>query len=95
MAKKKQLTIEIGPQTFYHINDEHALFEWIAKITCVKKVEAYDLYIRSKRISRDDLRQLIGIFRRYEFDNIEQLFIFRNKYNEGIFDRYELLEKNE
>lgn len=84
-SKKKQLTITIYPQGFYHINDEHALFEWIAKIKCVEKVVAYDLYIKSKRITLGDIENLIGIFKRYNFQNIEQLNVFRNKYNEKAF----------
>ena len=85
MIKKKQLTITIYPQGFWHTNDEEALFEWIAKIKCVEKIVAYDLYIKSKRITLDDVENLIGIFKRYNFHNIEQLNVFRNKYNEKAF----------
>ncbi|MFA6065647.1 MAG: hypothetical protein WC707_00515 [Candidatus Babeliaceae bacterium] len=86
MSKRKPLEIMIAPQIFWHVNDEHLLFEWISKIKCITKVESYYLSIRSKRISRDDLRNIIGIFKRYNFRNIEQLNVFRNKYNEDIFD---------
>ncbi|MFA6065646.1 MAG: hypothetical protein WC707_00510 [Candidatus Babeliaceae bacterium] len=88
MSKRKPLEIKIAPQIFWHVNDEHALFEWIAKIKCVKKIEAYYLTIRSKRISREDLWNLTGIFRRYNFEDIEQLNVFRNEYTECIFDRH-------
>ncbi|MFA6065645.1 MAG: hypothetical protein WC707_00505 [Candidatus Babeliaceae bacterium] len=95
MSKRKPLEIKIFPQGFYHINDEHFLFEWISLLTCVTSIDAYYLTIKSKRIKRDDLENLIGIFKRYEFENIEQLNIFRNKYNEDIFYYFKINDTRE
>ncbi|MFA6065859.1 MAG: hypothetical protein WC707_01615 [Candidatus Babeliaceae bacterium] len=96
MSKRKPLEIKIFPQIFYgHPNDEHLLFEWISKVKCVTKIESYYLTIRSKRISRDDLKNLVGIFRRYQFENIEQLNVFRNKYNDKTFERFKIPDTRE
>jgi hypothetical protein len=73
---------------FYHRNDERALFEWLARIPCVKSFEGEGvdgLVVRLKRRpGQDDLRQLLALFYRFGVD-MRQLAKFETAKNRAWF----------
>lgn len=73
---------------FYFENDETAFFEWIKKIKCINHISSVGdelyLHIKGKKISDDNLRNLIGLFYRYKID-MKQLQIFLNENNREWF----------
>jgi hypothetical protein len=87
---KNNIVIICTPLTFFTQNDEDLLFGWFKKIKCIKKFEGVGrelhLYITSKKISNNDLLDLMGIFERYKFENPDQLKIFMNKNNREWFE---------
>lgn len=74
--------------TFYSHGDEVAFFHWIANIACVDAVEGVGeellLHIRRRRISDENLRELIGLFHRYRV-SMRQLAQFKTSRNEKWF----------
>jgi hypothetical protein len=85
----RDIFIICTPLRFYSPYDEVVLFEWIKKIPCIKKVEgigrALHLYISSP-VSNEEMRECIGLFRRYKFKNDKQLEQFKNDHNKHWFD---------
>lgn len=74
--------------TFYCDKDEDAFFEWIKKIDCIEKIsgagnELY-LHICADDIHEYDLRDLLGLFRRYNVD-MKQLSRFLTDENKKWF----------
>ncbi|UGY18078.1 hypothetical protein [Bradyrhizobium septentrionale] len=73
---------------FYHLNDERAFFEWLARIPCVKSYAGNrenGLVVRLKRRpSQDDLRQLLALCFRYGVD-MRQLAKFETDKNQSWF----------
>ena len=73
---------------YYSSIDEDMFFEWIQKIPSIIKYDGLQdelyLYIKSKRINCNDLRELIALFYRYKID-MKQLSIFLNNANKGWF----------
>jgi hypothetical protein len=73
---------------FYSENDELLFFEWIERINCISKWEGVGdriiLYVKSKRISDKDLRDLLALFQRYKI-NMRQLEQFHNAKNSKWF----------
>jgi hypothetical protein len=81
---KKQIILVCTPLLFCTPNDESLFFEWLKKIKCIEKCigvgNELHLYILSKKIKNNDLLELMGVFRRYNFD-LNQLKIFMNSKN--------------
>lgn len=75
---------------FFHHNDERAFFEWLQRIPSIATVQgegADGLVVRFKRRpGQDDLRQLLGLFRRYGLD-MRQLAKFETPANRAWFRR--------
>ncbi len=75
--------------SYYSDNDEAAFFEWIKKIKSIKKFDGIGdelyLYLESKKIPIGDLRELFGLFERYNID-LKQLKIFENESNKIWFE---------
>lgn len=73
---------------YYSSIDEDMFFEWIQKIPSIIKHDGLRdelyLYIKSKKISNDDLIELISLFYRYKI-NMKQLSVFLNKTNKKWF----------
>lgn len=76
------LELEAVKIRFFSQNDEAAFFEWIAKISSVKKFEGRGfsifLYVDSETLSEEGLRDLIALFRRYNI-SMKQLSVFDRK----------------
>jgi hypothetical protein len=74
---------------FYSPYDEDAFFEWIKKIRSIKdfngKGDELYLYFENNQISIEDLRELFGLFHRYNVDK-KQLIIFKNESNKLWFE---------
>lgn len=74
---------------YYSKFDEEAFYEWISKLTFIEKIEEeYSniyFFIDPKKISEDDLWDLIGFFHRYRIDK-KQLAEF-DKYVGGSWFR--------
>ncbi len=73
---------------FYSSYDEDAFFEWIKKIPSIKKIdgrlnELY-LYFDSADIPRQDLREILALFHRYNVD-MKQLSVFLNEKSKEWF----------
>jgi hypothetical protein len=64
--------------------DEKHLFSWALEIPCVLRWEQDQLVVRSRRVSKADLRDLIALLWRYNVP-MQQLAQFRNGTNEGWF----------
>lgn len=73
---------------YYSYKDEDAFFEWIKKIPAIEsfdgRLDELYLYIKSKRISSENLRELLGLFYRYKVD-MKQLAQFLNTSNQEWF----------
>lgn len=71
--------IEATEVRFFSQYDESAFFDWLKKISCVKKSEGRGstLYILIDRMSVDEdaLRELLALFHRYDID-MRQLVTF-------------------
>jgi len=76
------------PLRFYTHIDEEQCFRWIKKIKSIKSVEGIGqelhLLMKSDKITNKDLLELIGFFRRYNFD-LKQLKVFMSDDNKIIF----------
>ena len=74
--------------TFYHVNDERAFFEWLARIPCVKRYVGEGcrgLVVYLKRLPRkDELRELLALCHRYGVD-MRQLAKFETARNRHWF----------
>lgn len=68
--------------------DERMFFSWVGEVSAIanKYGDETDiiLEIRSQKISDDDLRELVGLFDRYDVD-MRQLSQFLNQDNEKWF----------
>ena len=64
--------------------DEKHLFSWALEIPCVLRWEQDQLVVRSRRVSKADLRDLIALLWRYNVP-MQQLVQFRNSTNEVWF----------
>ena len=77
------------PLRFYTQTDETYCFKWIKKIKSVIAIEGIGselhLHVKSMDISKKDLLELVGLFRRYNFD-LQPLRIFLNDGNKIIFE---------
>jgi hypothetical protein len=87
--KYEKTTLICTPLRFYTTSDEELFFEWLKKIECIKEFKGIGrelhLHILSKKISDNDLLNLMGIFDRYKFDS-QQLRIFINENNKEFFE---------
>lgn len=70
--------------SFYSFKDEDAFFEWVKRISCIEKFEGAgdELYldIVDRKVTDDELRELIALFYRYKID-MKQLQRFVNEDN--------------
>jgi hypothetical protein len=70
----------VGP--FKSPFDEAAFFEWLDKIKCIAKYQgrgnALSIYIRSADVDRDQMREILSVFYRYNID-MKQLSVFDRK----------------
>ena len=85
----KEIVLKCSPLRFYTLIDEDGCFHWIKKIESIVKYEGIGrelhLILKSSRIPIKDLLELIGLFRRYNFD-IKQLKIFMTDENKIVFE---------
>ncbi len=71
---------------FYARKDEDALFEWIKRIECIDDVSAAGdelyLHVASVDLHDHDLRDLLGLFQRYNVDmkQLARLLTDENKH---------------
>ena len=80
-----------GPLHFYSPEDKEFFLDWVQ---AVRHLESYRLKkdvlyanLYSNPITDDDLKNLIGIFKRYDLDNADQLRErFGTKENQHLFD---------
>ena len=73
---------------FYSPADELVFFEFIKQIKAIKRVEGLgeDLFLHVKTpISDKALRDLIGLFKRYQI-KLDELKLLKNKKNAAIFN---------
>ncbi|MGA9530666.1 MAG: hypothetical protein WBQ73_02135 [Candidatus Babeliales bacterium] len=73
---------------FYCHKDEDAFFNWIKKIECIDQTSAAGdelfLHVASQELHDQDLRDLIGLFYRYNID-MKQLARFLTNENKTWF----------
>ncbi len=85
----KKVTLICTPLRFYTQNDEGLLFEWLKKIKSIKEIKGVGrelhLHFDSNNIVNEDLLDLMGIFDRYKFDQV-QLKVFMNETNKEWFE---------
>lgn len=84
-----EIILRCSPLRFYTNTDETLFFNWLKKIKSIVHVEGIGrelhLSFASKDISSKDLRELMGLFDRYKFDNT-QLKVFMNESNKDWFE---------
>lgn len=84
----QHIILKCSPLRFYSPLDEEALFEWLNKISVIITIEGVGrellVSIDASTMSYEQLRNLKGVFKRYNFD-LEQLKIFMNEGNKNIF----------
>lgn len=89
LKKENDLVLVCTPLRFYTQRDEDLLFAWLDSVTCIEKYEGVGrvlhCYIRSIKISDEDLLNLMGVFDRYKFDAV-QLKVFMNNDNKHFFE---------
>lgn len=73
-----------GAYKFHSYLDEEAFFEWAMKIHCVDNMDKGYFHIKSKRLSKSDLYDLIAIMTRYQLP-MKELQQFCNSKNEHWF----------
>ena len=78
------IRIDTSPIRYWSYLDEDAFFEWAQKIPRVTSIDGGFLHIKSKRISKPDLYDLIAIMYRYDLP-MKQLQQFCNPQNECWF----------
>ena len=83
------IKIDTSPVRYYSQLDEKSFFEWALEIPCVKSIEGGFLHIRSKRISKSDLGDLIAIMHRYQLP-MSDLQQFSNPTNAHWFRAEEM-----
>lgn len=87
MNKRKNILV-CRRVRYFSKKDEDAFLEWVYKITCIKDVygegDGLYLYFKSKNISNANLRNLIGLFYRYNVA-MKQLQVFLNDRNKEWF----------
>ncbi len=85
MSRQPVITIKMH---YYSPFDEDAFFDWIKKIPSIVEYKGVynelDLYIKNKRISDKDLKEIISFFYRYKAD-MKQLQVFLNSKNKEWF----------
>ena len=69
---------------FYSPHDEDAFFEWVKKIPCITTFDPVTLFVRSKVMSNENLRDLTALLFRYGAE-MSQLQQFCNSRNESWF----------
>ncbi len=92
---KDTVTITLFPQAFYSQNDENFLFYWLKYFKGIKAIQGYNLYIDPNEVSEEDITDLRAIFKRYKFQDIQQLYLFKNKDNKNLFESFGPLEDDE
>ena len=83
-------TLIFTPLTFFSPEDEDLFFAWIDKVSCVKSYQGIGrelhLVVIPSELTFNDLRNLRGLFSRYELKNPEQLKeLFLNDDNKRWF----------
>jgi hypothetical protein len=71
--------------TFGSVLDEKHLFEWALEINSVLRWEQDRLVLKSRRLSKTSLRDLIALFHRYRIP-MQQLAQFKNAKNAIWFE---------
>ena len=88
MKNNPEIILVCKSVIFYCLKDEDAFFEWIKKIPSIVKFDGVHdelyLYIKSKKIPDNDLRDLLALFYRYKID-MKQLAMFLNEHNKDWF----------
>ena len=73
------IELEADSVRYFSENDELAFFNWLQKISCVKKYEGrgttLHIFVDTNAINDVDLRELLALFRRYQTP-LAQLKIF-------------------
>jgi hypothetical protein len=82
-------TLICSPLRFYTDTDEALFFNWLKKIKSILEIKGVGrelhLIFASRHISDKDLREIMGVFDRYKFDNA-QLKVFMNDSNKDWFE---------
>ena len=76
------IKIDTATVRYFSYLDEKSFFEWAQSIPCVVSVDEGFLHIRSKRISEQNLRDLIAIMYRYQLPmlQLQQFCTSRNEH---------------
>ncbi len=76
------IKIDTSPVLYFSSLDEDSFFSWAQRIPCVSSVDNGYLHIRSKRVSKADLWDLIAIMYRYRMPmaQLREFLSERNKY---------------
>lgn len=87
-----EIIIECKRIKFFSTHDEYAFFDWIKKSKCIANFKGIKdkilLIFDNKEISKEELHELIALFRRYKI-NKKQLEVFLNEENKDLFYRYQ------
>jgi len=83
------IALECTPIDLYTQKDKSVMFEWMERIEAVQDIvglgPALYLYVDPKKVTNQDLLELMGLFDRYGFD-AAQLEVFKNETNKEWFE---------
>lgn len=72
MNNKELVELEARSVRFYSECDEAAFFEWLKKLSCVRKIQGQGagifISVDPVQVDEEALRELLSLFRRYEVD---------------------------
>jgi len=87
--ESKKIGITIKPLQFYSHIDKELFYRWLGKIAsvenCIGIFTHLNVLFRSNEISATDFKNLDGLFKRYNLQNIDQLKSFLNKKTKEYF----------
>jgi len=84
--KKENILLVARSVWFYSKSDEAAFFEWLDKLTCISKYEgkgdALYIEVRPEAVNEVALRELLGLFHRYDIDKKQLAAFDRQEFRE-------------
>jgi len=82
------ITLICTPLKFYSATDEELFCQWLEAIDCIEEFKGVGdelhLHILFNPITDADLKELVGLFKRYNFDQT-QLEVFMTESNKDLF----------
>jgi hypothetical protein len=90
MSDGQVIELEATAVQFFSAHDESGFFEWLKKLTCVKRSEGRGrtiyLSVELASVDEDALRELLALFRRYAVDMRQLAKLDRDEFADWFRD---------